>query len=97
MENFFRFRIFILGSRSRNINISAVLYTDLNKEYVFMPDIVSPELTTTYPERSINCLTKVGEGEYQFFFYPKDEKPTKLRVLADIDNVIFDRSFRLEY
>ena len=96
LKDFMRFRIYVSDrSGPRDAKISAVLYLKSGKEYVFMPDVTYPNLNTAYPEKSINYLTHVGTGEYQFFFYPKDEKPVRLRILAAIDDVVSDRSFRI--
>ncbi len=96
VEDFIRFRIYISGrSGPKNAKVSAILSLKSGKEYVFMPDVTYPDLNTAYPEKSVNYLTHVGSGEYQFFFYPGDERPIKLRVLAGVDDVVTDRSFRL--
>lgn len=96
-ENFLRFRIKVQEvSKNRYLKISAILYLRSGKEYVFMPDVTSSEINTTYPERSVNHLTCVGDNEFQFFFYPNDEVPVTLRVLASVDDVLIDRSFRLK-
>ena len=96
VENFLRFRIFISDSAiPKNAKVSAVLYLKSGKEYVFMPDVTYPDLDTTYPERSVNYLMRIGTGEYQFFFYPQDERPVTLRIFAAIDDVVVDRSFKI--
>ena len=95
-EDFFRFRIKVTDiSKTKYSKISAILYLKSGKEYVFMPDVTSSELNTTYPERSVNHLTCVGDNEFQFFFNSNDEIPKTLRVLASIDDVLIDRSFKL--
>ncbi len=96
VEDFLRFRIYISDSDiPKNVKISAVLYLKSGKEYVFMPDVTSLNHDTTYPEKSVNYLTRVGKGEYQFFFYQGDERPVTLRVFAGIDDVVVDKSFRI--
>ena len=96
VEDFIRFRIYISGRSGReDAKVSAVLNLRSGKEYVFMPDVTYPDINTAYPEKSINYLTHIGKGEYQFFFYPGDERPVKLRVLASVDDVVTDISFRL--
>ena len=96
-EDFLRFRIKVKDiSETVQIKISAILYLKSGKEYVFMPDVTSSEINTTYPEMSVNHLTCVGDNEFQFFFSPGNEIPVTLRVLASIDDVLIDRSFRLK-
>ncbi len=96
-EDFLRFRIKVTDIlKTRYLKISAILYLRSGKEYVFMPDVTSSEINTTYPERSVNHLTCVGDNEFQFFFYPNNDIPMTLRVLASVDDVLIDRSFKLK-
>ncbi|NOQ55927.1 MAG: hypothetical protein GQ477_03935 [Nanohaloarchaea archaeon] len=96
VDIFLRFRIKVHGlSKNKSLKMSAILYLKSGKEYVFMPDVIYPDVNITYPERSVNYLTCVGDSEFQFFFNPGLEKPTALRVLASIDDVLVDRSFKL--
>ncbi|MBW6462126.1 MAG: hypothetical protein K0B07_03715 [DPANN group archaeon] len=97
-DDFLRFRIQVNSiSKIRYLKVSAVLYLKSGKEYVFMPNVTSSEINTTYPERSVNHLTQVDDGEFQFFFYPKDDVPITLRILASVDDVLIDKFFKLKY
>ena len=96
VKDFIRFKIYVSGrSGPEDAKVSAILYLRSRKEYVFMPDVTYPDINTAYPEKSINYLTHIGKGEYQFFFYPDTDRPVRLRILAGVDDVVTDKSFRI--
>ncbi len=80
----------------RDIGMTAVVMTRDGREYVYMRDIVSKTpIPTTYPERGMNVLHRIDEGSYQLYFDRSFGIPISVRVIANQDDRMIDRTIPL--